>query len=397
MPRSSKIDVAPANDERELRAGIRAISQALFFPDVDQDLWLQRERPENVRVARVAGTVAGGLILQPMGQWFGGRSVPMSAVRAVGVAPEHRATGVASHLMRAALLELREKGMSLSTLFPATQPVYRRAGYERAGVRLRYRLPAAAIDVRERDPAIRVKRHDDDAIMRDLYTHRARRTNGNLDRNDWYWQRIHDPLPRGTTHYAYLVEGDSATEGYVVYAHSPTATPHRNEIDVIDWAARTPRAMQRLLTFLADHRSMVEWINLCGPPADPALMQLGEQRAAVSARIDWMLRIVNVPAALQARGYPPGLTAELHLDVTDDLLNSNTGRYVLHVAEGAGHVTQGGRGDLHIEIRGLAALYTGYMSPTDLELTGLLSGPDEAFSTASTIFAGPAPWMPDIF
>jgi predicted acetyltransferase len=360
-------------------------------------VWLAREGRENIRVARVDGSIAGGLILQRMGQWFGGRSVPMSAVRCVGVGPEHRASGVASHLMRAALVEMKDAGVAISTLFPATQPVYRRAGYERAGLRLRYRLPAAAIDVHDRETAIRVKRDDDVEFIRDIYTHRARYTNGNLDRNEWYWQRIHDPLPHGQAHYMYVVDGESGPEGYISYAHRPTPTPHRHEIDVIDWSASTPRAQRRLLSFLADHRSMVEWINLCGPPADPALIQLGEQRAAVTERIDWMLRIVDVRTALEARGYPPGLTQELHMEVTDDVIEHNNGCFVLSVADGTGRVSRGGRGDIRTNVRGLAAMYTGHLTPAALQLAGLLNGEDTVLSAAAHTFAAPAPWMLDMF
>jgi hypothetical protein len=42
-------------------------------------------------------------------------------------------------------------------------------------------------------------------------------------------------------------------------------------------------------------------------------------------------------------------------------------------------------------------LYTGHMSPRELELAGLLSGPPEALDMAAQLFAGPAPTMFDMF
>ncbi len=136
MGKKLNVDIGPPADDSEVQEFTRIVSQALFFPTVDLDVWIKREGLENVRVARRKDGVVGGLIVQRMGQWFGGQSVPVGAVRAVGVAPEHRASGVASRLLIAVLEEMRRDGVPISVLFPATQPVYRRPGYEQAGVRL---------------------------------------------------------------------------------------------------------------------------------------------------------------------------------------------------------------------------------------------------------------------
>ena len=361
-------------------------------------MWLKREGEENVRVARRKGKIAGGLIAQPMGLWFGGQSVPMASVRAVGVAPEHRSAGVASALMRTALREMFDTGVPLSALFPATQPVYRRPGFEQAGVRLLYQMPTAAIDVRDRSLDVRLAEESDHATIRSVYQQRARSTSGNLDRSDWVWQRILNPPAWAKPVEVYLVERDGTAEGYTVVAQKEgTALSHLNHLELSDVVALTQEAGRRLLTFFADHRSMAEDITWSGPPVDPWLFPLAEQTAKIVRRLDWMLRIVNVPAALEARGYAPDLNTELHLEVSDNVLPENHGRWVLAVADGRGKVTKGGHGSVRIDVRGLATLYTGHLSPQALKSTGYVEGTDQALNTASLIFAGPAPWMPDIF
>ena len=46
-----------------------------------------------------------------------------------------------------------------------------------------------------------------------------------------------------------------------------------------------------------------------------------------------MLRVVDVAAALSLRGYSPGVTGEVHFDVTaDEVLPENAGRWVLRVS-----------------------------------------------------------------
>ena len=110
-----------------------------------------------------------------------------------------------------------------------------------------------------------------------------------------------------------------------------------------------------------------------------------------------MLRIIDVVKALEKRGYPAGIETELHLEVTDEAIDSNNGRFCLKVSQGRGEVTKGGKGELQIGIRGLASLYTGLFTPTQLQLTGYLQTESEALLTAKLLFCGSNPWMADQF
>src|SRR5262249_25447711 len=101
--------------------------------------------------------------------------------------------------------------------------------------------------------------------------------------------------------------------------------------------------------------------------------------------------------ALTERGYIEGVTDELHLDVRDDLIPENQGRFVLSIAGGKGKVKRGGKGRLRLDVRGLAPLYTGHMHPASLAVAGLLTGHADEIRKAATIFSSPAPWMPDYF
>ncbi len=97
------------------------------------------------------------------------------------------------------------------------------------------------------------------------------------------------------------------------------------------------------------------------------------------------------------RGYPLQLEAELHLDVSDNLIATNNGKFCLQVSQGRGEVSQGGKGDFKIDIRSLASLYTSFLSPRQLHSLGYLQTTPEALETATLIFAGDPPWMADFF
>lgn len=87
----------------------------------------------------------------------------------------------------------------------------------------------------------------------------------------------------------------------------------------------------------------------------------------------------------------------MHLEVRDDLLAENNGKFILSVANGRGEVTSGGKGELQLDIRGLAPLFTGLFTPHQLQVTGKLEATESALAAATQIFAGVSPWMADFF
>lgn len=80
-----------------------------------------------------------------------------------------------------------------------------------------------------------------------------------------------------------------------------------------------------------------------------------------------MLRIVDAVGALSKRGYPKIIDTELHLEIRDELLTTNNGRFCLKVANEFSEVTPGGKGEFQMDIRGLASLYTGLFTPQQLK------------------------------
>ena len=207
-------------------------------------------------------------------------------------------------------------------------------------------------------------------------------------------------LPRSAAEiraFAYGVERGHRLDGYVTYIQNRRVADGRGVLHLTDLVALTPEAGRRLLTFFADHRSLVESVNWVGSPAEPLLLQAGEQEAKVADNVKWMLRVVHVKRALAGRGYPSGLRAEVQFDIQDDLLPGNRGRFVLSVSGGSGRVRKGGRGRVRIDVRGLAALYTGFLSAEELLATGLIYGDTSDLGEASAVFAGPTPWMVEMF
>jgi predicted acetyltransferase len=395
----------PAGDD-ELRAYLAIGFQSLVGTPIPEDAgfleaWKARTLPfGRVRVMKADGAVAAGLVDLDLAMFLGGRSVPMAGVSFVATAPEHRGRNIAGAMMRAFVQEAHARGAPISGLFPAASALYRGAGYGLAGFYGTFRLPLAAVRARPGALSVRRATQADHAPIQAIYRARAMHANGMLDRSPWVWRRILEPA-RGGPAYVYVVEAEPGApiEGYVSFTQVPVVGPQIGyEIQVLDLCGATGRAHQALLGFLGAHRSVVTNATMHVAPSDPLLALLEEQvRVGVETRFDWMLRLTNLPSAFAARGYPRGLRGALHLDVDDEVVRDNAGRWIVEIEGGEARARRGGDGLLRGHVRALATLYTGHLSAHDLARTSAVVADDETLAFAAEAFAGPAPFMVDMF
>lgn len=137
-------------------------------------------------------------------------------------------------------------------------------------------------------------------------------------------------------------------------------------------------------------------------PLDESVeLVLADPRDCATTGIDdetW-LRIVDVPAALAARGFGPA--DPVRLAVHDPLLGPNRGVYRIAggVAERVADLDGSARADLECDVAGLAMAYLGDRAPSELVSTGwwravdraAVPRADAAFRTAR------APWCGTYF
>ncbi len=372
----------------------KILAWAFGFPVEDAPRWLEQGGHANVRGITRSGELAGGLVTLPMGQYFGGRRVNMVGIAGVAITPEARGAGAALSLMQHTARELHERGVALSTLYPATLALYRKAGWELAGSLYDIEVEAARIGISHRGGAFRSFEPTDQAVVNELYSDVAKESHGFLDRSEYIWQRVRSPRKspaRGT-----VLLLDDEPVGYVFITQQRLPTDHY-DLRLTDLRCATPEAARALLSFVARLARMATHVRWYGSAMDPVLWQMPERTYNVMLTEHWMTRICHVAAALTERGYPSHVSAQLDLDVQDTAIPEQSGRYRLSVNEGRGHVERGGSGGLQLDIGALAALYTGFMSPQQLQRTGQLRGDPDCLERAASIFASSAPAMPDFF
>ena len=394
MPTTS-LEFSTVQEDATESALQRVVAQT--FPGLGPDwkIWSSRIGREQLRVIRRGGEVLGGLAYYSMGQWFGGRMLPMAGIAGVAVAPEFRTAGVAAELMIATLRDLYDQGIPISALYASTQRLYRKVGYEHGGTAYVHQLPLDAIGSRQAVLPMHQVTANPRIPFERLAESRARITNGNLQRSDGMWDRLF--FFRDKHCYAYLIGEEEDPQGSLVYYHGALDDHGYFDLHVRDMVALTPQAADSLWSFLRGHRSMSGSVFWCGPANDPLLGLPGEAPFQVAEPYRWMLRIVDLTRAFSLRGYPPNIEGDLHLDVEDPVIPQNNGRFVLRVRHGEASVESGGRGEFCCSIGGLASLFSGLFPPRQLHMMGWLDAPEAALQMATGLFAGPEPWMSDMF
>ncbi len=383
-------DAMRPSEEEEL-AGV--LGRTFAFPPADAGQWFDLAGREHIRVVRSRRRIEGGLLTVPMGQAFGGAWVPMVGIAGVGVRADARRAGIATFLMRRTIAEIGERG-ALSTLYASNAPLYRRAGYEAAGARFRGRVSPREIHERLRELEIVEIDATRETAARELYSRVAVRRNGHLDRGRYIWNRVHGVRFGVQAHGLGLV-GPDGMEG--VLFHRQSRTELFQSLEITDWIASTPRAHRQLWTTIADIGTMVEQVVFPTAPSDPILLAHPDPRLAIEHQENWMLRIADVPRALEARGWPLAPRRQLALRVHDDVVAGNDRVFALDIADGRCTVEATGTGEIDIDVRGLASLYSGFATPWALRELGRVQGDDAAMAALAVCFGDGAPWMQEMF
>lgn len=373
------------------------LAHAFALPVAEEHQWFDSVGRDNLRVVRASGHPVGALGLIPMGQFFGGQSVAMTGIAGVGVRPDVQGRGVATQMMQQMLRELHGAGVALSALYGSTLSLYRKVGYETAGCRFEAGLLPQHIEIDDRRAAIRRPTPADVPRVEAFYRTQAAAVAGHLDRGPYIWRRIVAERFGIPAHGMLVEDDDGELIGYVFY-RKRLGTPPYHVIEITDMLGASPEAWRRLWTFLRSlSTKVVEQIVLCTAPEDPGYLVHPNPQFPIALHECFMLRVANVQAAIAERGYPEGLRSELDLQLHDEDVPDNAGRWRLVVRDGQGVLEPGGGGDLEVTARGLAALYSGFASPWTLAGLGLLRGDGAACARAAAIFAGPRPWMREMF
>ena len=108
----------------------------------------------------------------------------------------------------------------------------------------------------------------------------------------------------------------------------PDPAPFQTWVEIADWGC-LPGADAALFALFAGYASMNGMVAWSGPDPDPAaLYALRDRFARLTDRWHWMLRLVDLPAALQARPWPSGVAGEVDVVAGEDSLSDEAQQLV---------------------------------------------------------------------
>ncbi|WP_436925733.1 GNAT family N-acetyltransferase [Halosimplex amylolyticum] len=385
------VDVRPLTADRFDE--FRAIVDYAFHPEAGPQEY--DEEPE--RIADRYGAFAGEDLVSVCGHYdfranLRGEWVPLAGLAAVATPPEHRREGHVAALIDDALDRWRGES-PLAALWPFSRSYYAQFGWATAGTYAKVTCPPDQLAFARGTAEGRARPADADdwREFRDVHEAAAEATTLALRRRaePWWRERVFredaDERP-----WASVWERDGEAAGFVIYSFEDAGPGFGDRrLSVDDVAAVDNEAYRGLLGFLADHDSQASEVALQSDRTD--LLDLVPDPDAVECETKTgpMVRIVDVPAALEACPYPDGVTAAVVLDVTDGTAEWNDGRFRLTVEDGCAECAavdeSEGEPDATVDVGTLSQLVVGYHDLPAARRVGDLAVADE--STADALAA----------
>lgn len=343
----------------------------------------------------------GGVTPLPMSM-PGAEPVACAGVTAITVRPDHRRRGLLTAMMQRLLDEAWEAGEPLAALFASEGRIYGRYGFGPAAPQQGLQVERATLESIDGRPSL-VEVVDAAAAKRafpPIMAAHARQRGGMLQRSAaWYDLWLDHERARDDEGHAARWHVVVPDRGYAVFRVRDGDWANRRpggRLRVSELVSTDPEATAALWSFLGTV-DLVTTISAPARPPDDPLPHLvaAESEVDTAAGMSLWVRLVDLPAALTARGYE--VEDRVVLEVSDDQLPVNAGRWVLDAGpDGATCERTDAAPDLAVSTSLLATMYLGGVRATRLADAGRLPGAEPSLvRRLDRLFdVARAPWQP---
>ncbi|WP_226654243.1 GNAT family N-acetyltransferase [Pseudalkalibacillus hwajinpoensis] len=310
--------------------------------------------------------------------WIAGEKMKMGGVASVATYPEYRRGGRVARLLCNALMEMKQRGQTISYLHPFQISFYRKFGYEVLNNWKQLELRAEDFKPLSRVNGT-VRRIELDHVYESLnpvYETFAKRYNGMLVRTEKWWkERVYS---KGFQFASYKNEKEELV-GYVYYKIE------NRKLEVEEMVCLEGEARSGLWNYLCQHDSMIDGGTILTNESDQLAFLLANPKVKATVEPYFMARIVDVENFLKLYPFHIERNESLFLHIIDEQAEWNNGSYLIN-AEGIrvfkGDKTNAAcahppRRGLRCTINTLTAIVTGYQNPSFLYEAGLIEGPEE--------------------
>ena len=371
----------------------QAVMRGLLAPRLNDDL--MEERLEKLAYRRTTAVYddANSDPADPvatLNSWVselsvpGAHTVPAWAISSVTVAPTHRRRGISRSLLEAELRTAAALGVPLAMLTVTESSLYGRYGFAPAAMVADLKIDTRRATWSGPRPGGRlqfISQEEFRTSAPELFDRVRPTVPGEVEIWDLRWDQIsgYAWADKGVKLRAVRYDDEQGrTQGLALYKVEGGADMTKHSLEVRSFVAATADAYAALWRYLLEVDLVSEVTADLRSVDEPLRWMVGDMRAIrMSPRDHQHLRILDVPAALQARSYStPG---RIGLVVTDDL-GFAAGRYLLEIdADGAagvrplpGSATLDGAA-VALTVNELSAIYLGGVSAGTLAAAGRMT------------------------
>lgn len=345
-----------------------------------------------------------------------GAVLPVAGVSYVSVLPTYRRRGILRSLMRRQLADIAARGEEpVAALWASEAPLYGRYGYGPAGSVAVFKFSrgegALSAGVDESLTLRLVSPAESLADLTCVYDTVRPARPGFFARDDAWWDKAlfdHESDRGGFGPVRCVLAADAAgPRGYALYrargGWDAAEYLPASKIVIRELVAADPAAGAALWRDLLSRDLVTEVLAVNRPVDDPLLFQLADPRRARPNTGDGLwIRLINLSRALSSRAY--SCPVDVVLEVSDELLTSNAGRWRLRVADpvspaGISCTRTNEPADVSLDVRELGAAYLGGTRLGALAAAGLVRElrPGTLAPLSAAMSWDPSPWCPAIF
>jgi predicted acetyltransferase len=324
------------------------------------------------------------------------RTYQMGGLTGVGTYPEYASQGLMYNLLERSLETMREKGQSISFLFPYSVPYYRRKGWEIISDKISYEIQDHQLPKHREVSGEMVRVPAEGEAVKFTYERFAMQTHGALLRNDLAWQEYWRWEPNDMMAAIYYNE-QGQPDGYVLYRIADEVFRIKDMIFVNE-EARTG-----IWNFISAHFSMIDKV-IGNTYTDEPLAFLFED-SAIKETISpyYMARIVDFEQFIVQYPFKPDTSNRTWtFTLKDPFVRWNQGRFTLNINKaGQAHVIRHDppsdqEGD-QIDIQTMTTMLMGYKRPDYLYRIGRINCQPETIDMLEDAIEQQTPYFSDYF
>ena len=344
------------------------------------------------------------IALYPMQMNIYNRIYAMGGITGVATYPEYSGIGLMADLMREILKMMREKGQSISCLYPYSIPYYRSRGWEIVSDKMSFVIKDNQFPKPPQVGGMMQRVTEDHPDLKALHNEFAAKTHGCLVRDTLAWNEYWRWDVEDTIVAIYYDECDKPT-GYIVYLLE-------NDIFKIkEMIYLNEEARYGLWGYINAHQSMFDSIEGANFSNHNLAFLLEDGHIKESIQPYIMARIVDVEQFLTQ--YPFEFVKSnmsLGLSVSDPLLEWNNRDFILNFKDGelalqvvASEIVASGENQnlgehyIKLDIQTLVTMLLGYKRPLYLRSINRLSANDESIDKLEEILPEGKAYFSDYF